>query len=555
MEVIPISLPNSAFAFRRIRMHTLFIINARLAETPLKNALNTLIRDHWRLLGARIVGDLKKPHLSYHLPETFPDDNYDLFKWSSEEIDFPIDKALPQLNPSPSQSGKVTVLPLDPRSLAARFSPREWPFQLSDAQDEPFLFVKLTLFTDATVLSLSIPHIVCDALGLASLIRAWLGLVEGKTPPVMIGTREDLLPGRKPFAEYAREEVTAKGRTRLKGRVDGVLVPLGFVPQLVRNFREERTVVLFPTGVVQRLRERIARGFVERGEADPGLTNSDVVTAILAKFSRMDTKKKHMLSLSQTVNLRRRIPELSDPNTTKGYIHNSIIYATSRFRFDHDVSLGDIARRNRESISRTLQPDTIDLYMAISRELTRRAKSQHICEPLEKSFHVTNWSSAWRRLDFTPALEGSAVKEHQDKTPRVLVLGESMESRSPCRFNSVVMCKTEEGYWVSFSAAEPTLKAVRKYLADDPELKEMTRSSSYSSRLISESFAAEIMDARCSTGREYRAQMLDLDGQWEAMLAAYGTEIERGQAKDDDARITPVPTQDATPAAAHIHQT
>jgi hypothetical protein len=71
--------------------------------------------------------------------------------------------------------------------------------------------------------------------------------------------------------------------------------------------------------------------------------------------------------------------------------------------------------------------------MAIYRELTRRCQSQHICEPLEKSYHVTNWSSAWRGLDFTPALEVSATKERQGKVPSVLVLGESMESSNPCR--------------------------------------------------------------------------------------------------------------------------
>jgi hypothetical protein len=35
------------------------------------------------------------------------------------------------------------------------------------------------------------------------------------------------------------------------------------------------------------------------------------------------------------------------------------------------------------------------------------------------------------------------------------------------------MCKTGEGYWVNFSAAEPTLRAIKKYLAGDPELNGM----------------------------------------------------------------------------------
>jgi hypothetical protein len=32
------------------------------------------------------------------------------------------------------------------------------------------------------------------------------------------------------------------------------------------------------------------------------------------------------------------------------------------------------------------------------------------------------------------------------------------------------MCKSEEGYWVSFSASTKAMAAVRKYLAEDPML-------------------------------------------------------------------------------------
>ncbi|KAK0627357.1 hypothetical protein B0T14DRAFT_600591 [Immersiella caudata] len=472
MDITNITAPNCAFAFRRVRIRTLFIINGRLDETRLKSALTTLIRDHWRLLGARIIGDLKKFQLFYHVPyESFPKD-YDLFKWSSEDVDSSINKAIPELNATPS---KTAVLPIDVRKLSAKFEPRDgaWPFHLGDAQSDPLLLVHLTLFTDATVMMLSIPHIVCDALGLGSILRAWLGLMQGETPAPMVGVGVDLLPGRKPFGEYAQEEVRGKRRTRVKGKLDGVLVPLGFVPQLVRNPKEVRSVLLFPTGVVEGLRERVVQGFREKGEEDPGLTNLDVITAILTKLSRLDARKKHMLSLSQTVNLRGRIPELSDPDAVKGFIQNGLLYSTSRFRFHHGIPLGEIARGNRESIRRTLEPDTIDLYMAIQRELTRKCQGQHICEPLEKSYHVTNWSSAWRGLDFTPALESAAKEERGGKVPKVVVLGEALELGLPCRFSSVVMCKTEEGYWINFSVAEPTLRAVKKYLAEDPELKNM----------------------------------------------------------------------------------
>jgi len=196
-----------------------------------------------------------------------------------------------------------------------------------------------------------------------------------------------------------------------------------------------------------------------------------------------------------TATVRRRVPELSDPEKIKGFIGNSLVYATNRVRFDHTLPLGELARQGRKSITKTVEPSNIDLYLAISREQHRRGRPEHICEPLEKSYHITNWASAWRELDFTPALEAAAKEARGGRELKALVLGQGREANAFGRceccktaflrvidgsgladmriVNAVVMCKTKEGYWIDFAAADETMAAVKRHLAKDPELEKL----------------------------------------------------------------------------------
>jgi hypothetical protein len=187
--------------------------------------------------------------------------------------------------------------------------------------------------------------------------------------------------------------------------------------------------------------------------------------------------------------VRGRIPPLSSPDQRAGYVHNGLVYATSRFPFQQFLTLGDIALMNRQAILRTLDPNLIDTLMAVAREVTRRRQKMHICEPLEKSYHVSNWSPAWRELDFSKALDAGAKEARGDKRLRLLVLGQGKESKFPYRcmllafcgssitkqdsVSATIMCKTDEGYWVDWAASRKTMKAVKMYLAKDPMLEEL----------------------------------------------------------------------------------
>jgi hypothetical protein len=281
MEVIPISVLDSNSTFRNMRVHTFFILDDRLDETKLRDALTRLIRDHWRKLGARIVTQKNKRPV-YHLPKVFADD-YELFRWSADHSDSSIDEAAAEMHLKTAKpEGGVAVLP----SLTvcdALFRPQHWPITFDAEPDAPMLLVHLSIFADATVMTISHAHILGDQLGLANIIKAWLGLLEDKLPPPLVGYSEDILPGQKPFTQYPKSETFKKGRHHVRRPFERARVLLPFIWEMMVERKEETATIFFPLPLVQSIRKRQTATLTDKYGADPELTNADIISAIMAK--------------------------------------------------------------------------------------------------------------------------------------------------------------------------------------------------------------------------------------------------------------------------------
>lgn len=498
MEVLPVTPLDLTTPMRNIRVRTFFVLDDRLDKDKLRNAIFVLIKDHWRKLGARLVGKAKDGPLVYQVPKEF-DVGYEVFRWSCKDNDFPIEKVCPSLGPnlnsdlSEREKSGVRMLPLTD-SVDELFRPSQWPMDFADEVDAPFLLMHMSLFTNSTVLAISIPHIIGDQLGLANILRAALRLVDGVVPPPMLGYDDDIMPGKKPFADFPKSETSQKGLMHVRRPLEHLFVLLPFIAELVLEPKEESTVLLFPLSVVQSLRERHIKMLTEKDGTSPDeITNGDILTAVMLKFARMGNNKETVMALSQTVNLRGKIPELAEQEKRLGFIHNGQVYAISRFPFSHSVSIGKIAQRNRQAIKQILEPDAIEVQLAVRREMQRRKQGTHICEPFERSHGVSNWSPAWRDLDFSPALQDGAKPARHGKPLRLVVLGQGTELKSPkrcenflsfqfinrantpllCTVFNFIMCKSKEGYWVDFHAAVKVFQAVKEYLAQDPLLENL----------------------------------------------------------------------------------
>lgn len=288
MEVIPASPNDQQKPISNIRTRTFFILEDRLDESILKTALDRLIRDHWRKLGARLVARAKDGLLEYHLPQTF-DEDYILFEWSSTDFGHSIDKC-PELSffnlPPPAEDG-ITLLPAI-ENVDKVVRPSTWPYERKDEPpNAPLLYVHLSLFTDATVIALSFPHALCDQYGVGNIMRAWLGITKGIDPPAMVGQNEDVLSGGKPYNDYPKEEICRKGYVRVRRTLEYPLVIMGFLTDLILHRSEAPHIVYFPRPFLQSLRDRYSKELTEKYGADPGLGSGDIILAILTKVLQL----------------------------------------------------------------------------------------------------------------------------------------------------------------------------------------------------------------------------------------------------------------------------
>jgi hypothetical protein len=291
MDTIIVPLIDQQRPIPGIRTRTFFLLNDHLDEEVLRNSLDTLIRDHWQKLGARFT-TRRDGRLEYHLPLTF-DEKYALFNWTSKQYDHSIEN-IPSF-PKPTAPEKGIALLPHLYTFEEWFRPGDWPLTCErDELDKPLIYAHVAHFTDATVIAVSIPHVFADQLGLGNIIKAWLGLIGGVTPPPMVGIKDDVFANMKEYADYPRQDVKRKGRLAVRRWWEYPLAVAGLVPELIRDPVEDAYTVFIPAPLVESLRERYGKELAEKYGEDPGITNGDVVSAILLKvYSSTSVKDIH----------------------------------------------------------------------------------------------------------------------------------------------------------------------------------------------------------------------------------------------------------------------
>ena len=278
MEIIPAHPSDQFLPIPNTRTRTFFIIRDQLDEHALRDALDRLIRRHWRILGARIVKDPARGY-EYHLPGTF-EDGHKLFEWSSSKVDTTVEEALPWLE-APTIDG-VSVLP-SLEEVDKIFRPASWPFELkNDPEDGPQLYMHLTFFDNVTVLAINTPHVLADQLGTSNLFKAWLGLAAGRDPPPYL---HDAIPIDKEYHEYPEEKRYRKGWTRVRKRFERIQVVLGLIPDFIFWPKEQPGMLFLPESMIEELRARFTDELLDKHGEATKVSRQDVMTAILTKVN------------------------------------------------------------------------------------------------------------------------------------------------------------------------------------------------------------------------------------------------------------------------------
>ncbi|QKD57140.2 uncharacterized protein FOBCDRAFT_140309 [Fusarium oxysporum Fo47] len=468
-RAIPLSFRDSWKPLDNIRTLLFFVVKQKLDEGILQKTLEELIREHLPILGARIHAARKTGQLEYHIPATF-DKDYELFRWSRASVKKTFQEAnILKPNDAVEEQNSITSYP-SIVELEAAWTPSSWPLERKQEENDcPLLLVHLTHYEDATVVATNLPHLVADQAGYATIIESWINLIRGKSLPPFFKIPQGVLEG----ANMAQTELCrSKGEYRVQTKWEIIRVQFGFIPEIVKQRQEERRIMLFSGSLVEKLRNDMNEQIAKRNGPDTVvLTSNDILAAILLKLSNLHRKSPKMVTLSGAVDIRGRHTDL--PKSER-YIHNALAFSTARFPVCRDTPLMDIAVQNRRAVNRATTQAGIDCSLAVMKEMHRSGKSMHICEPFEISYATTNWSGAWANIDFSPASKvrmGKTEQGSSSSTTPTLVFGHALgRDIFVLRYNSQIMCKTKEGFWVDFASSVKNMRLIDSLLKQNPLL-------------------------------------------------------------------------------------
>jgi hypothetical protein len=153
--------------------------------------------------------------------------------------------------------------------------------------------------------------------------------------------------------------------------------------------------------------------------------------SVNSKLYSASNISKPFTDANPPLKVRGRIPEL-DQNRD-GFVHNALAYSTARFPMCRSTLLSEIVYHNRKAIIEAADPKDISIGVAITQEMVRRGQGTHIVRPFESSYFVTNWSAAWRGLDFSPAVKEDEKERDASAALKAFVFGNSGVASNPQR--------------------------------------------------------------------------------------------------------------------------
>ncbi|KAJ5921455.1 BCL5p [Penicillium verhagenii] len=462
-EIIPLDGKDQIEPLDIIRSLVFFSVGSPLDDGKMRDALDQLIKKHLPILGARIKSTGKVNKLAYHCPTRFPDD-YILFEWTSACVDSNLDDA--QLLPEkPAGSAAPFFGPCNIPELELKWTPKDWPRDRRDP-NTPLLLVHNTYYRDATVVALSIPHCVSDQMGIASLVKAWLQVMQGLEPDTFIElSSKDLIGKNKP----SPQELPPGNRQRIMTGLEKNTSLVCPISELIRHPKEMRRLLVLPESLIHNLRKRISHDLKAKyGEDSQSPSNGDVVIAIATKLSHYGRKSKKEIILTGAINGRGRLAFLP---LGQPYLHNCIGFSYARVAASRDTPIAEIAYRHCLAVKEGIQEQSIQHDISVIEELSRRRLTLSLTEPYRHFYTTSNWSSAWHGIDFGPARKidpGSDSQIAVNLFPRVI--GHSLVRGFPTRFICKVMSKADGGYWCDFTTSSKRMRLVEKLFKLDPQL-------------------------------------------------------------------------------------
>ncbi|KAG8795182.1 hypothetical protein FRC12_017375 [Ceratobasidium sp. 428] len=361
-HVEPVSFMDAHSGGAHLMLTVAVTFSGVLDEELVRGAAGALARK-WPMLGCRVrrVSD-EVPSFELLVPEA----EYAALNITVSHIPQPLESAtsLPQRTPTISTQllTRNTTLYHPPSSTPPHTSAYTY---IPSTTPQPGFDLHVSILTDATVLSLTFPHVLMDACGAGCVLRGLVRLMEG-------GDVGGLVRG-DPWEGVIAESRKDRGVKVVEGWTTYGPEEFGIAAEAERRDLERdgpisQRTIYFPKGEVERMKVQAMDELRELGlEGDvPYLSSGDVIVAWLYKQFYGDeihdpTRPSRLLYILDT---RSRLPSHFSPSQT--YLKNAYIVAptplipNSKVR---DMKLGELARMVRVLVEDSAREESVRSFV------------------------------------------------------------------------------------------------------------------------------------------------------------------------------------------------
>lgn len=219
--------------------------------------------------------------------------------------------------------------------------------------DAPQLSLHVSSFNNATLVALTWPHTLMDAMGIQALLHAWSTVLAGRedeVPPVF-GAHKDVLETIEDSNDGKMEEFGADEK-RMTG-LDTMKFIFHNLWDRIWNPRRERRAIYLPKDIFMRLKKRVqdeANESSHTHDKQPFVSENDTLTAWVTRAVAITMPKSRPVTLVIFSNARFRLPLLLE--STGVYLQNMVLVGLAFFSPELARGpLGPIALRNRDYIA------------------------------------------------------------------------------------------------------------------------------------------------------------------------------------------------------------
>ncbi|KAE8157211.1 hypothetical protein BDV40DRAFT_308887 [Aspergillus tamarii] len=473
-RVVPLRYWDDLHYLRSLSHDFTFRFDDVLDASKLEAALDRLMEiGDWGQLGARLrLNDSGK--LEYHIPAEYDKSTRPAFGFTTAEYGISINEH--QLGARLPKSGQdQSVLSPSCAEFAPLVRHSDSPRELADwiYSDRPQLHVHVTVFQDATLLTVSYLHTLFDAVARTNFFKAWIAVLDGReeeVPPFVPFDQDPLCDLGK---DVPRESYTHFGR--LVAGLSLVLFGLRYLFELFWFRKEEEHPIRVPGHCVERMRETAQQELAaatEEGAEAPFLSEPDVVSAWWVKtmVRALNPAPGRTVMVMSPFNVWGLFKE-SFPAGAKGFIGNAFFNSYTVHKASEvleDNNLAHLACKNRQALVEHRTKEQVQAMTAIQRESIMQIPPLVGDSNLLFMTHTNQHKARYFETDFSAAVvaPGMPLSERPHALGRPSYINDIEHCRLyPTRNVCRVIGKDAAGdWWLLFKTRSEAWPSIHKQL-------------------------------------------------------------------------------------------